>query len=112
LEGTKYLYQVELWTEPPSPPAPTTDQMAERLAELAVKRSTPEGRAELAKAICEQAAGHLVDHLQALPLTKAELHELMDEVYQRCQTGAHRVVFTFERLYTEDNGSFSKGQPS
>ncbi len=103
LEGTNYLYHVELWTEPPSPPAPTTEQMADRLAELAMKRRTPEGRAELEIAICEQAASQIIDHMQALPLTKSQLHDLMEEVYVRCQSGAHRVVFTLERLYIDDD---------
>jgi hypothetical protein len=34
----------------------------------------------------------------------------MEEVYSRCQAGTHRVVFTFERLYTDDNReSLSEG---
>lgn len=105
LEGTNYLYHVELWTEPPSACAPTAEQIAERLAELTMKRATPEGRAELAREIRDQAASQIVDHLQAVPVTKAQLHDLIDDVYLRCQAGAHRVVFTLERLYDDDKGS-------
>jgi hypothetical protein len=96
LEGTPYLYMAELWTEA-SPPRRRVSEEELRL------RRTPEGRAQLPVRFPEVYARtpERLDPRHSVPLTVAQLHDLLDDAYQRCKGGAHRVVLTLERTYVE-----------